>query len=233
VPDDDDGVQLSDDELRAATASEQAATRDPQPKARPRARKARKPEPGGAEKARKRREREAAAGASREDTPPSPATIKSLERGLARTLTMPALPAAILPLPIDSKLFMLQHFTTAGPATAKQLAAAAEGSPELRELLERANKGSATLTLLLAGCIYIAPVVLWVIGQREIARMASMLAAADPDELQAQAELMQAQMAEAMMAAANGNGAQHEGAQSPEQQGPSDPDSPAEQAQAG
>jgi hypothetical protein len=233
----DDGVELSEAEVAAIAAEAAAPTRDPKPKRRPGARKARKPEPGGAEKARKRRAREASDGVSREtpaaETPPPPGAIKALERGLARTLTMPAIPTAILPLPIDSKLFMLQHFTTAGPATAKQLAAAAEGSPELREVLERANKGSAALTLLMAGCIYLAPVVLWVLGQRETAAMASMLASADPDELQAQAEQMQAQMAEAMMAAANGSAAQQQGAPSPEHEGPTDSDAQAEQAQAG
>lgn len=228
--------ELTDEQIAANEAAAEAPTRDRKPKARP---KRRKPEPSGAEKARKRRERQAghAAAANEPAAPPAtPAQVKALERGLAKTLTAPALPALLLPLPIDTKLFMLTHFTQAGPATAKQLAEAAEQSPELRELLERANKGSATLTLLVAGCIYLAPVVLWVTGQREAAAVTSSLASMDPAELEANAQAMQEQMAaqmqEAMMAAANGNGTEQPGAESPEHQGPTDPQAQAEPPQA-
>jgi len=228
--------ELADTAAQIAAAEEASAgqTRDPKPRRRPAkagSKRNRKKEPSGSEKERKRRERENAESVSRE-TPRPPVSVKALERGLARTLTMPALPAAILPLPLDSKMFMIGHFTQAGPATAKQLAAAAEESPELRELLERANKGSATLTLLIAGCIYLAPVVLWVTGQREIAAMASTLASADPAELAAQAEAVQEQMAEAMMAAANGNSTEQQGAESPEHQGPAGSEAEADQAPA-
>lgn len=228
---------LTPEQIAENEAAAEAATRDRKPKARPA--KARRKEPSGAEKARKRRERQAgnaAASQAPATPPPAPGQIKALERGLAKTLTFPALPSMLLPLPVETKLFMLTHFTQAGPATAKQLAEAAEQSPELRELLERANKGSATLTLVVAGCIYLAPVVLWMTGQREAAAVTSALSAMDPAELEANAEAMQQQMAEqmqGMMAGANGNGTEQPGAPSPEHEGPTDPQAQAEPPQAG
>ncbi len=224
--------ELTPEQVAANEAAASEPTRDRKPKPRPK----RKGEPSGAEKARKRKEREAReARAGEPATPATPGQIKALERGLAKTLTFPALPTLLLPLPVDSKLFMLTHFTQAGPATAKQLAEAAEQSPELRELLERANRGSATLTLVVAGCIYLAPVVLWLTGQREAAAVASALSSMDPAELEAQAGAMQEQMAEqmqAMMAGANGVAPEQPGAPSPEHEGPSDPHAPADSPQA-
>lgn len=218
--------ELTPEQIADNEASATEPTRDRKPKARPK-----RKEPSGAEKARKRREREAARDAAAPATPAAPGQIKALERGLAKTLTAPALPAMLLPLPLDSKLFMLTHFTQAGPATAKQLAEAAEQSPELRELLERANRGSATLTLVIAGCIYLAPVVLWMTGQREAAAVVSTMTTMDPTELEAQAGALQEQMAEqlaSMMPVPNGSSAEQPGAPSPEHEGATDPQAQAE-----
>lgn len=110
-----------------------------------------------------------------------------LEARLGELLAFPAVPAMMFLPDVESKAFMSDHFTVAGPTTAHELVVLSEDSPELRRILVRVTTGSSMFAVAFAVLGYAAPPVLWTLGMRQqaqrLAIVANGAAQVDPEQL--------------------------------------------------
>jgi hypothetical protein len=108
-----------------------------------------------------------------------------LQKKLAEALVFPSVPALMFAPSPETKLYLAEHFTRSGPATAAALIEASENSPELRAILERIANGSSMFTVAIAVAAYAAPPVLWIIGMRQQAQAMTIASTMTEDEQQA------------------------------------------------
>lgn len=77
---------------------------------------------------------------------------KEIEEALSQLLAIPAIPYQLAGEP-----WMVQHFETAGPRLAHELAVASERNPQMRKILTRAMQGESAMVLIFAVIGYALP----------------------------------------------------------------------------
>lgn len=77
---------------------------------------------------------------------------RQIEQALAQLLSVPAIPCAML-----GHKWPADHFTTAGPMLAKNLADVAQTNPRLRDLLLKLSQGDSYATILIGTFAYAVP----------------------------------------------------------------------------
>ena len=146
----------------------------------------------------------------------TPASSDSeLREALEEILVMPSVPAMFAPLPVHTKIYLLNHYTMTAPWGANKLVQASKMSPALRRILEGVREKSALGVLVTFGAVWAGGPALALIGRQGEAEAVTAMSSVDESALKLMAEqalerMMNQMMMSGMEQAQNGSQTQPE-----------------------